>query len=243
MICLPILLGDAPTRTPAIYRCPAAEAESKFFERFVEEGGFDAVCIEPAPGPKARRLARGKLKFVSAKAIDTRANVLWRNSTLDFVNGKISPRAWLARTQNLHETVHFLSYPKAPNLRDATGQESGRAVFAELFVLALPGRPCFTADDTGNTRYLPGPGRLESWLLAMEDPHLVVGKPKVIRADAKPGLLVFRVGKKTFYLNNGKAPLTLPKLDLDKMGGISRGLDLEGKVPSLLPTGFLSFEP
>jgi len=249
---------DAPVRTPAIYRCPAAEAESKFFEPLVTDDGYDTFCIEPKPGPSAKKiLAESKVKQILAAQIDTPANLRWRNATLDFVNGKISPKAWLAKVKSLHETVHFLSNPKTPKLRDVTGKKSYVAVFAEMTMLAVPGKACLTADDIGATRYLPGPGAEESWLLAMRDwlgpmlyyrakePSLVYGKPEYVRADAKPGLLVIRQkGPKktiTLFLNNGPSLLELPPMDLDKTT-MRLGIDMEGPKPRLSPYGFLMLE-
>lgn len=256
-----LLAGQADVRTPAIYRCPAAEAETHFFNRIVEESGYDSVCIEPKPGPKALALAKGRLKFVDAKTIDTPANLNWRNATIAFAGGKISPKEWLKRTSNLRETVHFLSSPKTPDLRTAMssvpidpGQTfSGPSVFAEFLLLCWPGKPCLTASDTWQTRYLPPPGRHESWVLAMRDflgpllyfraenPFLVTNKPKIIRADAKPGLLVFQQsnGKTTFtfYFNNSYVPVDIPKVDPDKVSGISRGFNLDEDKPRLMPRG------
>lgn len=77
-----------------------------------------------------------------------------------------------------------------------------------------------------------------------EDPSVVTDPIRVVRADAKPGLFVFRNGKgayaETVYLNNGPEPIPLPGLNPKKVGGINRGLDLEEKTPSLLPTGYLT---
>ncbi len=251
-------MDDAPVRTPAIYRCPAIEAESKFFEPLVTDDGYDTFCVEPKPGLSAKEiLALNKVKLTSAAQIDTPANLRWRNATLDFVNGKISPKVWLAKVKNLHETVHFLSNPKTQKLRDATGKKSYIAVFAEMTMLAVPGKACITADDIGATRYLPGPGTEESWLLAMRDwlgpmlyyrakePILVYGRAEVVRADAKPGLLELRQkGPKkvvTLFLNNGPSSVELPPMDLDKTT-MRLGLDIEGPKPRLQSWGFLILE-
>ena len=248
------MMIEEPERTPSIYRCSASEAESKFFGPLVDEYGFDTFCVEPKPGPLATAAARGKVKFVSASVIDTKQNLSWRNATIDFVNGKISPQQWLSKTKSLGETVHFLSSPKSVGLRSATGEVSSTAVFAEMLLLSWPGKPCLTGDDLGKTRYLPGPGRLESWILAMNDylgpmlysrhsfPYWVTGKPKIVRADAKPGLLVFSQtdGKqtKTFILNNSKATMDLPSINLDFVT-TNQGLDLEQSKPRLMSHGFL----
>lgn len=245
--------ADQSERTPSIYRCPAAEGEFKFFASLVEEMGFDTYCVEPKPGARAKEAAKGKVKFISSKEIDTPANLKWRNATIEFVNGKISPKAWLAKTAGLHETVHFLSSPKTPDLRTATGTESYRAVFAEMLLLSWPGKPCITANDTGQTRYLPGPGRLESWYLSMRDylgpmlyyrhsaPFMVTGKPTILRADAKPGLLIFRqsMGKKslTMYLNNSDHPVSLPPIDLDHVTS-NIGLNINDEKRLLMQKGF-----
>jgi hypothetical protein len=245
-------------RTPAIYRCPAAEAESTFWPSLVDEHYFDSYCVEPKPGPKAKQVVKDSklaVKFIQASIIDTPANLKWRNATIDFVNGKISPKAWLARTKASKATVHFLSSPKTPTLREATKQESPNAVCAELLVLTWPGRPCFTADDIWQTRYLPGPGRLQSWILSMNDllgpamygrardKFLTTQQPEIVRADDKPGLLIYRYkqGKhiETFYVNNGPKPIEInPKMD--NVSGICRGLNLDGEKPMLLPFGFVN---
>lgn len=256
ILCSLLLLSqDQPARTPSVYRCPASEAESKFFEPLMSEEGFDAVCIEPKPGPNASKIIKEqKLKTITAKEIDTPDNLKWRNLTLDFVNGKVSPRQWVAATAKLKTTVHFLSSPQTKDLRTATGQESGRAVFAEMLLLSWPGKPCLTHNDTGQTRYLPESDRLVSWLLAMRDylgpmlhyrashPFMATGKPTILRADDKPGLLVFRTSKGsqslTFYLNNGPKPIELPSIDEDRMT-IMRAMDFEGDKPKIMPTGFL----
>jgi len=251
------MLHEETLRTPSIYRCTTAQGESKFFPGFVDEEPFDTVCILPKPGPKATAAAKGLVKFIGASQIDTKANLAWRNATIDFVNGKISPKAWLAKTKGLGETVHFLSSPKTPLLRPTTGNDSHRAVFAEMLVCAWPGRPCFTSGDIGRTDYLPGPGALESWLLAMNDwlgpmlvyrhdqPFLVTGKPKILRADAKPGLLIFSQtdGKKTitFYLNNAQQPVDLPPFNLDKVT-INIGLNVDDTKSKLLYNSFMIVE-
>lgn len=237
------LLQDAPVRTSAIYRCPAVEAESKFFAPFVKESGFDSFCIEPKPGPKATQIAKGQVKFVKSDVIDTKANLAWRNATIAFANGTISPKEWLSRTKNLKETVHFLSSPKTPAYREATGRDTGHALTGEMLLLAWPGRPCLTADDIVQTRYFPEDKRHESWVLAMNDwlgpmlytrhdfPTLVTGKPEIVRADSAPGLFAFKQSKGkrsyTFWFNNSQRSIELPKgIDLDK-ASICVGLDWE----------------
>lgn len=75
------------------------------------------------------------------------------------------------------------------------------------------------------------------------DPFLVTQQPKIIRADSKPGMLIFRYvsGKKTrtFFLNNGPTTLPLPEIDLGMCSGVQRGVDVEGPKPALMTTGFL----
>ena len=251
------LLQDAPVRTPAIYRCPAIEAESKFFAPFVKESGFDSFCIEPKPGPKAAQIAKGQVKFVSGALIDTKANLAWRNAIVAFANGKISPKEWLDRVKSLKETVHFLSSPKTPSYREATGQDVGHAMTGEMLLLAWPGKPCLTADDIVQTRYFPEDKHHESWVLAMNDwlgpmlymrhdfPTIVTGKPEIVRADSVPGLFAFRYAKSkrayTFWLNNSQKSIELPKsVDLDKTS-ICVGLDWENDQtpPKLGKNGYL----
>ena len=251
------IFQEEPDRTPSIFRCPAIEADSKFFEKAVGELSFDTYCVDPRPGAGARAIAKGRVKFIPPSKIDTKANLRWRDATVDFANGKISPRQWLNKTSGLKESVHFLSSPNTERLWEATAEDAPKAVFAEMLVTAWPGIPCFTSDDIGRTRYLPGPGRLESWILAMndylgpqlygrhKDPFLVTQKPKIIRADSKPGLLIFCQSKGnrslTFYLNNAKASLELPPLDLEK-ATIRLGVDIEGPNPKLQSNGFLIVE-
>jgi len=252
-----VLNADEVERTPAIFRCSTAEAESKFFEEMVNSDGYDTYCIEPKPGPSAKSIGAGKVKFIAASFIDTKPNLAWRNATMDFVKGKISPQTWLNRVHNLKETVHFLSSPGTPKLRPETGEISHNAVFAEMLLLSWPGKPCLNSDDTGGCRYLPGPGRLESWILAMNDylgpmlyqratePAIVTHAPTILRADNQPGLLEFsqKSGGKTivFYFNNGKKNIPLPNLVLGKVS-INIGLNLDGPKPEILPSGFLISE-
>lgn len=262
MICLAValFLQDEVGRTPAIYRCPAKEAESPKLAQALEDG-YDALCVDPSPGPKARTAVKeARIKFFDPKLIDTTANRKWRDATIAFVNARISPAEWLSRMRGLGETVHYLSSPSTPELRAATpslemdGAYSARAVFGELLLLVWTGRVCFTSTDTYDTRQWPDNDRFESWILAMhdhlgpmlsmrhDDPFLVTQKPDVLRADTKPGLLVFRhtMGKHvmTFYLNNSPLPIELPKIDTDKVT-LSRGLNLDGEKPVINPTGVI----
>jgi hypothetical protein len=258
-----ILQTQAPERTPAIYRCPTIEAESKRLRRVIEEEGFDSLCVDPKPGPLAIKAAKGNLKLIDAKAIDTKANMKWRDATIAFASGNISPKEWLAKTKNLKETIHFLTSPSTTDLRtvmslvpvDPGQTYSGRSVFAEMILLSMPGRLCITSSDIWTTRELPDAGRLQSWILAMNDwlgpmlsyrhdnQFLVTDKPKVIRADEKPGLLILRqaAGKKTmtFYYNNSMAPIELPtSFNPDKVT-INRGLNVDGPKPVIVDTGFI----
>ncbi len=249
-------------RTPAIYRCPAKEATEKNMARVIEEP-FDSLCVEPKANKIVLKAMDGQnMKLVTASLIDTPANLKWRNATIDFVNGNLSPQAWLTKTANLHETIHFLSSPQTKDLRTATPSApmdaaySARSVFAELFVLSLPGKPCFTSGDLYLTKKWPdAPGKFESWILAMNDflgpmlvsrhssPYWITGKPKVIFAAKSPGLMILKQvdGKRstTFYYNNGFFPVDLPKIDTNHLNGMARGLDLDGPKPKLNPTGFL----
>ncbi len=247
---------DGPeARTSAIYRCPAAEAESEYFQRLVTDYAFDSFCIDPKPGPEAEKVAKGpvKIKFVASATVDTPANLKWRNLAMQFVAGKLSPRAWLDATKGLKETVHFLANPQTPSLWKATGGDSSRAVFAELLVLSWPGKPCLNAAETSRTHELPEAGALQSWLLAMNDhlgpmlynrahlPFLATQAPTIVRADTKPGLLIFRQtnGKvsQTFYLNNGPTPVELPPVDTAHLT-MNKGLNLGDAKDTLQPTGF-----
>jgi len=246
------LWAEQPDRTPSIYRCPTAEAESPRFEKLLEDEGFSLFCIEPRPGPNARKAAQGKAAMVSPAVIDTAANRRWRDATIALSAGKISPKEWLARTRSLHETVHFLSSPATPPLQSVL-TDQGPAVFAEILMLSWPGKPCLTSGDIWRTHELPGPGPLESWILAMNDwmgpmlqyrhdnPFIITNSPVVIRADARPGLLIFRQqsGKKalTFYFNCSKEPVKLPSFKQDAVT-INRGLTWEDSGATLQRSGF-----
>ncbi len=254
-----LMRAEETVRTHAIYRCPAKEAVGRRFDDLVNEGEYDTLCIDPKPtSAQLKQATAKKLKFVNPKIIDAPANRKWRNATIALVNGKISPREWVARTKGLGETVHFLSSPKTPELRAAVPSApmdstySGRSVLAELLLLSLPGRPCLTTADLWETRDLPDAGKLQSWVLAMHDycgpmlmlrhdePFLVTGKPTILRADPKPGLLIFRLasGKKsyTFYFNTGFFPVELPAMDFGH-SIIMRGVDMDGPKPTLVPAG------
>ncbi len=248
-------------KTRAIYRCPAKEAETDKLDRVVDELGFDTLCIDPTAGPTAKSKAKGKMGFISPTKIDTLANLKWRNAIIKFTAGHISPAEWLKQTHGLGETIHFLSSPKTPELRDVTQNTpnegstySGPAVFSEHVLLMWPGLPCLTMADTWSTRELPGAGKLQSWVLAMNDwlgplllfrsenPAFNSGKPEIIRADKKPGLLIFRLkdAKKTItvYFNNGRATIPLPGVKPDHFS-IHNSFDMEGNVPGIYGLGTL----
>lgn len=266
MLVLALAIATLPqeelVRTPAIYRCPAKEAAAwpERLESLMEDDAFDAYCLEPKPTAEQRKLAaRYKVKLVNAKTIDTAGNQKWRNATIDYANGKISPKEWLSRTKAAKATVHFLSNPKAPNLRKATNEKNSyRAVFAEMLLLSWRGRPCLTSEDIWQTREFPGPGALQSWILAMNDymgpmlyfrsaePYVVTKEPKIISAPDKPGLFIFSNtdGKKTqtFYFNNSDQMVKLPK-DLDtQSSGLSRGLLVEDDYIGLTQWGSVIVE-
>ena len=109
-----LLLAESPDRTPAIFRCPAAEAESPRLESLIDSDDFRFLCVDPAPGPKVRAVARGKVTFVAPASIDTPANRRWRDATVAMAAGKISQRQWLARTHSSRETVTISPAPRRP---------------------------------------------------------------------------------------------------------------------------------
>ncbi|HWA82961.1 MAG TPA: hypothetical protein VG820_05995 [Fimbriimonadaceae bacterium] len=257
MLCLlagVVIWQEAPERTQAIYRMPASEASSSRFQELLDDE-FDTLCVDPSPTAAIRAAVAKKLAFVEPKRLDTSANRKWRDAAIDFANGKISPQAWIARTSKLHETVHWLSNPKTPGLRDATPSltadptYSGRSVFAEMLLLAWPGRPCLTSADCWLTRELPEAGKLQSWILAMNDwrgpmlslrhdrPEMLRGPVQVLRADGKPGLLIVHLGKKgkgmTLYFNNSPRSLDGGKIDPEKVLGIGGGLDMDTARPGI----------
>ncbi|HVT11049.1 MAG TPA: hypothetical protein VHE55_02180 [Fimbriimonadaceae bacterium] len=263
MLCLLVGLAirqEAPERTEAIYRMPASEASSPRFRELLDDE-FDTLCVDPAPNASIRATVGKKLAFIEAKLLDTAANRKWRDATIDFANGKISPKAWVARTSKLHETVHWLSNPNTPNLREATPSQtadptySGRSVFAEMLLLAWPGRPCLTSTDCWLTRDLPDAGRLQSWVLAMNDwrgpmlsfrhdrPEMAHGPIQVLRADGKPGLLIVHLGKKgkgmTLYFNNSQHSVDGGKIDPEKVLPMGNGLDMDAAKPSVRSLGMV----
>lgn len=246
------IVQDAPERANAIYRMPVSEAASPRFQELLDDE-FDTLCIDPAPNAPMRAAVAKRLAFIAPSLLDTQANRKWRDASIDFANGKLSPQAWIARTSKLRETVHWLSNPKTPNLRDATPSQpadptySGRSVFAELLLLAWPGRPCLSSSDCWLTRELPEAGRLQSWVLAMNDwrgpmlslrhdhSEMARGPVQVLRADGKPGLLIVHLGRKgkgmTLYFNNSPRALDPGKLDPERVLGVGSGLDLDAAKP------------
>lgn len=227
----------------------------------IEEDYYDAICIDPSPGPRVKQWAKGKVKILSPSQLDTPANLKWRNATIAFVSAKISPAEWLKRTKSLRETYHFLTSPKTKPLRDELasvpvdpgGTYSGRSVLAEMLLLSLPGKPVLCSSDVYTTKRWPDkPGKFESWILAMNDyrgpmlnyrfslPSLFQGVPQIVRADAKPGILTFRLVQRdkylTFSFNNSFEPLDIPSLEAEH-ATIARGLILDGAGPMLGPAG------
>ena len=253
---------DEPiSHTPAVYWFPASEGIEKWLPRLADEELFDTWIADPKPNPATLEAAKGKVHFVSPSTAYTTANMKWRDATLKLVRGEISPAAWLNRTNGLGETLHYLTTPKTPNLRSLTakienglGSYSGRAVFGETLICYLPGKPCFYSTDLFLTNYFPQDSQYESWILAMNDyvgpmlslrvdyPKLCTQKPKILRADNIPGMLIFsqKIGPKTFtfYFNNGLKPLALPKAFHTQSAIMPRGLDLDTPAgPFLLGSG------
>lgn len=244
------LQDEAPVRTPAIYRIPASVVRLDRLEAMMNDDAFDGYCIEPKATPEMKAiLAKGKVKLVDPKTIDTKANLAWRNATIEYAKGEISAKAWLRKTAKLGETVHFLTSPKTKMLRDELGKESYKASFAEMFVNCLNGRPCFTSTDIWQARYWPeNDDAMQSWILAMNDylgpmlysrarfPFLVKNKPKIVSAPDKPGLFIFEQNdgprKITFYFNNSDKPVRMPKIDLER-ATITRGLMVEDEYVDL----------
>lgn len=259
------LAPQAIERTPAIYRCPELEAESEKFASVVNELAFDSFCIEPKIGNRAKLLVTDKLHVVETEMIDTAANLKWRNATIEYIAGRLSPAEWVAQTANLGETVHFLSSPSTKTLRDEMdsvpvpigGAFSSRSVLAEMLLLSWPGKPCINSTDVWLTKELPDAGKLQSWVLAMNDwlgpmlylrsitPFMVESKPTIIRADSKPGLLVFQFKNKsrvvTVCINNGTRSIELPQVNPDDLT-VHRGVDPDAEKLSLIETGFAIFD-
>lgn len=238
---------------PAIYRCPTKEAESEYFEDVIDGYGFNRIAIDGTIGPNARAAAKGKIKLESARGMDSKANRAWRQASLDFLNGKISPKHWVETVSKLKTTANYLSSPKTKSLREETGEKTGRAVQGEMLVLTWKGTPCINSTDIGKTRPLPPAGRLQSWFLGMRDylgPTLYLrseikpqdyAKLKVIRADSKPGLLIYEVKKSfgtvRFHFNNGEKPIPMP--DAAKGNSVMQiGFDFEKDPPEMLQNGF-----
>ncbi|MEQ1821426.1 MAG: hypothetical protein ABL949_02850 [Fimbriimonadaceae bacterium] len=246
------LAQEPIARTPAAYWFPAAEGIEKWLPRLADEERFDTWIADPTPNELTRIFAKGKVKLVAPADVYNRANDKWRSSTIEFIQGKISPSSWIKKTTNLKETYHYLTTPKTPGLRAITsnlpnglGALSGRAVFGETLLCYWPGKPCFYSTDLCRTSYFPENKQHESWILAMNDfqgpmlslradhPELVKQKPKVLRADTKPGMLIYqqKVGKQvfTFFFNNGMKPQLLPVTFKLELAIMPRGLDVDTK--------------
>lgn len=271
LICSILLLGlqDATPlkRAPAVYWFPAKQGEERWLERLGNEELFDSWIADPKPNAATIAMARGKVKLLTPAKVDTKQNRKWRDVTISFVSGKISPSEWLKKTAALGETYHFVTSPKTPDLRSVTASlpsginaYSARGVFAETLLIYWPGNPCFYSTDVWRTAYFPEDKQYESWILAMNDflgpmlslradhPDFVSKKPKIVRADSKPGLLIFQhvIGKRTytFYFNNGVEAIELPSSFHSDSAIMPRGLDLESSKPRLLGSGTaLTIEP
>ena len=264
------LRADEPVvRTPSAYWFPAAEGIEKWLPRLADEELFDRWIADPKPNAKTKEAAtNAKIKLISPTNVYSAANDKWRLATVELAQGKISPAAWVKRTTGLHETYHYLTTPKSPDLRSLTanipnglGAYSGRAVFAETLVCYWPGVPCFYSTDVYRTNYFPENKTHESWILAMNDylgpmlslradhPEFITRQPTIIRADAKPGMLVFqhKIGLKTytFYFNSGLKSLPLPKSFNSKLAIMARGLDIDtAGGPFLVGSGtMLTIDP
>lgn len=266
MIMTVLLLGlsfDEPVlRTPAAYWFPASEGIEKWIPHLVDEELFDRWIVDPKPNNlTAGVAAKGKIKILGPSSVYSKANDKWRTATIEFVQGKISPASWLKRTAKLGETYHYLTTPKTPDLRSVTASIpngvkafSGRAVFAETLVCYWPGKPCFYATDLYRTNYFPENKQHESWILAMNDylgpmlnlrieyPIMVTKRPTILRADTKPGMLIFQqksgTKKLTFYFNSGLNPVKLPSSFKPELSIMARGLDLDTQGgPFLLGSG------
>lgn len=243
---------EPPVMSPAIFRFPAKEFQARWLD--LDESGFDSVCVDGGETEEIKQVLPPALQQWKPSQIDTAANMAWRNATISFVKGKISPKSWVEKTKNIKATVKFLSSPKTKWLRDEVGPETGFSVFATVFLTCQPGRICLTSGDSWYGRRLPEAGRLQSWVLAIHDflgPALyqraemkVAEKPalKVIRADAKPGILSFVVetGPEswTFYFNNSSKIMPIKNLDPEFVG-LDRGLIVEEGGMKLHPQGFV----
>lgn len=242
---------------PALYRLPAAEAETEYFEDVITGYGFTKICIDGTIGRNAKVSVKDKILMGPGAVLDTADNLKWRNTTIDFLNGKISPKAWVNTVSKLRTTAHFLSSPKTKGLREATGAKTGRAVQGEMLVLTWKGVPCITSTDIGKTRPLPPAGPLQSWLLAMRDYlgptlYLRMGidpkdytKLKIVRADDKPGILSYELKKGNgfvrFTFNNGTKPIPMP--DAAKANSVMQiGFNFEKEPPEILQNGFFIYD-
>jgi hypothetical protein len=75
-----------------------------------------------------------------------------------------------------------------------------------------------------------------------DHPKLVTKIPTIIRADSKPGMLIFqhKIGKQTFtfYFNSGLTPQKLPVDFKVELAIMPRGLDLDSlNGPFILGSG------
>ena len=242
---------DQITRTPSAYWFPASEGIEKWLPSLAEDYPFDTWIADPKPNAATIGAAsKSKIKLMAPKQVYSKANDSWRAATILFSLGKISPAEWIKRTTNLKETFHYLTTPKTPDLYQLTKDQpnglkarSGCAVFAETLLCYWPGVPCFYATDLYQTRFFPEDPTHESWILAMNDyigpmmsiradfPELRTKKPVIVRADSKPGMMIFQQtikGRKfTFYFNNGLQSLKLPANFNVDQAIIPRGIDLE----------------
>jgi hypothetical protein len=260
VLAIALILSQEPNvRTPAIYRMDAKDVRLDRLEAMTNDDGFDGYCIEPKPSREMKAiLEKGKVKSVDAKAIDTKANLAWRNATVEFAAGRISPRSWLAKTKNLGETVHFLTSPKTKSLREALGEKSYKSVFAEMLMMSWKGRLCLTSTDIWQARWWPENDKaMESWILAMNDymgpmlyhrfscPYMVKQEPKILSAPDKPGLFIFSftdgVHTETYYFNNSNKPVRLPRLDMER-AIIIRGLQAGDETNDLSEWGSMIVE-
>ena len=176
ILAVAIVRPQAPVRANAAYWFPAAEGVEKWLPRLVGEELFDTWVVDPKPNRLTLETAKSKVKIVPPGVVYSKPNDRWREGTIKFVQGKISPAAWLNQTSKLGETYHYLTTPKTPSFRSLTanipnglGAYSGRAVFAETLLCYWSGKPCFYSTDIWRTSYFPEDKQHESWILAMND--------------------------------------------------------------------------
>lgn len=250
-LALSLIHAQDPTpRTHVIYRFPAKEIAAKKLDDLIENEAYDTYCIEPrAPASLLPKLKAGRVKVYAGAPIDTSENLRWRNDTIAFTNGKISPKEWWRRAQASRATVHFLSNPKTPELRAACRNDSGASVMAIMLLVQWPGTPCLTSGDAWETRELPDTGPLQSWVLAVHDwlgpalymradsPQIATGRAKLEFADSKPGMLHYSIAGKTknlhFFFNNSDKPLQLRNVDWGHLV-MSRGIYVDDNNEKIL---------